>query len=136
MRQCQALNEADYVTIGTEWGYLQTGNTPPEFGAPLVSRTIDLEYSSLVCQLAFNRTEPADVETINKFGAFDIEYPRLAIVDGDWDPWKPVSPPSLTDRPCFAVHILTFCLLGNSTCVPIWGEESKQYCIGALHPDI
>ncbi|KAI5369875.1 Putative peptidase S28, alpha/Beta hydrolase [Septoria linicola] len=76
----------------TEWGYLQTGNTPPEFGLPLVSRTIDLEYSSLVCQLAFNRTEPADVETINKFGAFDIEYPRLAIVDGDWDPWKPATP--------------------------------------------
>ena len=76
----------------TEWGYLQTGNTPPEFGLPLVSRTTDLEYNSLICKLAFNITSPPDVEAINKYGAYDLSYPRLAIVDGDWDPWKPATP--------------------------------------------
>jgi hypothetical protein len=75
----------------TEWGYLQTGNVP-EGQLPLVSRTSDIDYLSLVCKLAFNRTEPADVEVINKYGGYDISYPRLAFVDGDWDPWKPATP--------------------------------------------
>ncbi|KXT15820.1 hypothetical protein AC579_6261 [Pseudocercospora musae] len=75
----------------TEWGYLQTGNTP-EGELPLISRTLDLDYQSLICRLSFNITEPADVEVINKYGGYDISYPRLAIVDGDWDPWKPATP--------------------------------------------
>lgn len=75
----------------TEWGFLQTGNTP-QGELPLISRTLDLDYQSLVCRLAFNRTEPADLATINKYGGYDISYERLAIVDGDWDPWKPATP--------------------------------------------
>ncbi|PPJ53883.1 hypothetical protein CBER1_04625 [Cercospora berteroae] len=76
----------------TEWGYLQTGNTPPEFGLPLVSRTIDTEYLSLVCKYGFNITEPANVDIINQYGGYDLSYPRLAIVDGAWDPWYPATP--------------------------------------------
>ncbi|KAF2724423.1 serine carboxypeptidase [Polychaeton citri CBS 116435] len=76
----------------SEWGYLQTGSGVPEDELPLISRLIDIEYSSIVCRDAFNITEPSDVEVINQYGGYDISYPRLAIVDGDWDPWKPATP--------------------------------------------
>lgn len=59
---------------------------------PLISRTIDLEYSTLVCKLAFNLTTPANVTAINKYGGFNISYPRLAIIDGEQDPWRPATP--------------------------------------------
>lgn len=72
----------------TQWGYLQTGSGVPEGELPLISRTIDLEYSSVICREAFNLTEPADVDAINKYGGFDLSYPRLAWVDGEWDPWR------------------------------------------------
>ncbi|KAI0431898.1 peptidase S28 [Xylaria sp. FL1042] len=72
----------------TQWGYLQTGSGVPENELPLISRTIDLEYSSVICRDAFNLTEPANVDVINKYGGFNISYPRLAFVDGEWDPWR------------------------------------------------
>ncbi|KAH9901780.1 peptidase S28 [Xylariomycetidae sp. FL2044] len=71
----------------TQWGYLQTGSTPDDI-LPLISRTIDLEYSSVICKEAFNLTGVADVEAINKYGGFNLSYPRLAFVDGEWDPWR------------------------------------------------
>ena len=70
------------------WGYLQTGSGVPEDQLPLISRTIDLEYSSVICRDAFNITEPSNVEAINKYGGFNLSYPRLAWVDGEWDPWR------------------------------------------------
>lgn len=76
----------------TEWGYLQTGSGVPADQLPLISRTIDLEYSTLVCKYAFNITTPPEVDRINKYGAYDIAYPRLAFLDGEWDPWRPASP--------------------------------------------
>ncbi|KAI1493277.1 peptidase S28 [Biscogniauxia mediterranea] len=72
----------------TQWGYLQTGSGVPEDQLPLISRTIDIEYSTTICRDSFNLTEPANVEVINKYGGFDISYPRLAFVDGEWDPWR------------------------------------------------
>jgi len=76
----------------TQWGYLQTGSGFPDDILPLVSRTSDLEYQSLVCKYAFNITTPPDVEAINKYGGFNISYPRLAIIDGEQDPWRPATP--------------------------------------------
>lgn len=83
------------------WGYLQTGSGVPEDQLPLISRTIDVDYSALICQAAFNLTEPADVEHINKLGGFNLSYPRLAFVDGEWDPWRAagVHAIGLTERP-------------------------------------
>ncbi|GAW23899.1 hypothetical protein ANO14919_134760 [Xylariales sp. No.14919] len=72
----------------TQWGYLQTGSGVPDDELPLISRTIDLEYSAVICREAFNLTGPADVDAINKYGGFDLSYPRLAWVDGEWDPWR------------------------------------------------
>lgn len=75
----------------TEWGYLQTGNVP-EGELPLVSKTLGLDYQSIICREAFNVTSPPEVELVNKYGAYDISYPRLAIIDGEWDPWRPATP--------------------------------------------
>lgn len=75
----------------TEWGYLQTGNYPPDI-KPMVSRSQDLEFNTFICRAAFNITTPPDVDEVNKYGAFDIEYDRLAIIGGNADPWKEATP--------------------------------------------
>ncbi|KAI0396841.1 peptidase S28 [Xylariaceae sp. FL0594] len=76
----------------TQWGFLQTGSGVPKGQLPLISRTIDLEYSSVICREAFNITKPSDVHAINKYGGFALRYPRLAFVDGEWDPWRAAGP--------------------------------------------
>jgi hypothetical protein len=80
----------------SRWGYLQTGSGTPADQLPLISRTIDLEYSSNICREAFNLTEPANVDNVNKWGGFDIRYERLAFVDGEWDPWRAAGVNALT----------------------------------------
>lgn len=77
--------------VCTEWGYFQTGNTPADI-KPIISRLIDLEYTSWMCEAGFNITTPPDVARVNKYGNFDIEYPRLAIIGGNADPWKMATP--------------------------------------------
>jgi hypothetical protein len=72
----------------TQWGYFQTGSGIPSTIKPIVSRLLTMEYLSAPCRLAFNVTTPPDIESINKYGAFNISYPRLAFVDGQADPWR------------------------------------------------
>ena len=60
----------------------------PRDQLPLISRLIDIPFASTVCREAFGITTPPDVESINKHGGFDLTYPRLAIVDGERDPWR------------------------------------------------
>ncbi len=76
----------------TEWGYLQSGSGVPADQLPLISRLIDLNYSSVVCKEAFNITTKPNVESINKHGGFNFSYPRLAIIDGEADPWRAATP--------------------------------------------
>ncbi|CAK7266654.1 hypothetical protein SEPCBS57363_002199 [Sporothrix epigloea] len=92
----------------TQWGYLATGSGVPSDRLPLVSRLLDLDYLSIICREAFNVTDLPDIASVNKFGNFDIHYPRLAIVDGEADPWRAATPhalghnagrPSTTDEP-------------------------------------
>ncbi|KAL8865335.1 MAG: hypothetical protein Q9198_009371 [Flavoplaca austrocitrina] len=78
----------------TQWGFLQTGSGVPSDRLPLVSRLLTLEYNSLICRYAFNITTPPDTEAVNKYGGFNISYPRLAIIDGEEDPWRGASPHS------------------------------------------
>ncbi|KAF9877161.1 extracelular serine carboxypeptidase [Colletotrichum karsti] len=78
--------------VCTEWGYFQTGSGVPKDQLPLISRAIDLEYSSLYCRKAFNISKDPDVEAINKHGGFNFSYPRVAIVDGEADPWRAATP--------------------------------------------
>ncbi|KAG9243083.1 serine carboxypeptidase S28-domain-containing protein [Calycina marina] len=75
----------------TEWGYLATGSGVPEHILPLISRTSTMEHNSIVCVEAFNITSPPYIENINKHGGFNIAYPRLAMIDGDRDPWRPAT---------------------------------------------
>jgi hypothetical protein len=51
-----------------------------------------MSYSTEVCRLAYNITKPPNISAINKFGGFDIEYDRLAIIDGEADPWRYATP--------------------------------------------
>jgi hypothetical protein len=76
----------------TEWGFLQTGSGVPANQLPLISRTNNIEYESIVCVEAFNITTPANTDAVNKYGGYAISYPRLAIVDGEQDPWRPACP--------------------------------------------
>ena len=74
------------------WGYLQVGSTVPKHIRPLISRTVTLEYASVVCKEAFGITTKPNVTAINKYGSLGISYPRLAFVDGEVDPWRPAGP--------------------------------------------
>jgi hypothetical protein len=75
----------------SEWGFLITGSGVPQDQLPLVSRTSTLEYESIICVDAFNITTPPDTDAINKYGGFAISYPRLAMIDGEMDPWRPAT---------------------------------------------
>ena len=76
----------------SEWGYLQTGSGVPKDQLPVISRTIDLKYTSTVCREAFGIDGPSDVEAVNKYGAYGIRHSRLAFIDGEYDPWRPATP--------------------------------------------
>ncbi|KAK3670554.1 hypothetical protein LTR78_009522 [Recurvomyces mirabilis] len=76
----------------TEWGFLQTGSGVPQDQLPMISRTLDLAYEMLICNYAFGIYGAPDLEAVNKYGGYNISYPRLAIVDGEWDPWRPATP--------------------------------------------
>ena len=73
----------------TQWGFLQTGSGVPANQLPLLSRTQNLEYESIICVDAFNITTPPNTDAINKYGGYNISYPRLAFIDGEEDPWRP-----------------------------------------------
>lgn len=107
----------------TQWGYLATGSGVPDDRLPLVSRLLDLSYLSTICREAFNITEPPDIESINRLGGFDISYPRLAIVDGEADPWRAATPHALVgakDRPSTTSEPF---LLINGGAVHHWDEN-------------
>lgn len=76
----------------TEWGYLQTGSGAPKDQLPLISRTIDIPYTSFVCRAAFNISKSPAVEEANQYGGYNIRHSRLGIVDGEFDPWRPATP--------------------------------------------
>jgi hypothetical protein len=92
---------SEYQLTFSRWGYLQTGSGYPPDILPIISRTIDIPYNTRVCVDAFNITTPADVDAINKYGGFNLSYPRLAFIDGEWDPWRAATPHAigLPERP-------------------------------------
>lgn len=76
----------------SQWGFLQTGSGVPTDVLPLISRTINLQYESVICQDAFNITTPANTGIINAYGGYNISYDRLAFIDGEIDPWRGATP--------------------------------------------
>lgn len=90
-----SIDDYAYVSwsyqVCTEWGYIQTGNTPADI-MPLISRVLDLEYLTYFCRAQFGINSPPEVEHINKYGTYDLEYERLAMIGGNADPWRPATP--------------------------------------------
>ncbi|KIY51723.1 peptidase S28 [Fistulina hepatica ATCC 64428] len=85
--------------VCTEWGYFTTA--PPDPAIPrIISKLITLEYESKICRQAFPPGKYfvvpplPNVTVVNELGDFDIAMDRLAIIDGEIDPWRPVTPHS------------------------------------------
>ncbi|EIW59107.1 peptidase S28 [Trametes versicolor FP-101664 SS1] len=91
--------------VCTEWGYFMTA--PPEGQPRIISRRIDLAYESKLCKQAFVPGKDfivpplPNITAVNSLGDFDIAADRLAIIDGEVDPWRPATPHSeyARDRP-------------------------------------
>ena len=92
----KSLANYDYLSWAyqycTQWGFLQTGSGVPSNQLPLISRLLTLEYESEICRFAFDINKPADTAAVNAYGGFNISYPRLALVGGEADPWRPSTP--------------------------------------------
>ena len=75
----------------TEWGYFIGGAPDPL--PTLVSRLIDVAYNARICEYAFppgkHSSVPSmpNVTRINQYGDYALKASRLAIIDGDEDPW-------------------------------------------------
>ncbi|KAF4617719.1 hypothetical protein D9613_006175 [Agrocybe pediades] len=89
--------------VCTQWGYFTTA--PPDQKLPrIVSRLLTLGYESKICKQAFppgdHFTVPSlpNVTAVNALGDFWIAADRLAIIDGEVDPWRPDTPHS-SDAP-------------------------------------
>ncbi|EGN98555.1 hypothetical protein SERLA73DRAFT_183618 [Serpula lacrymans var. lacrymans S7.3] len=92
--------------VCTQWGYFSTA--PPDPKQPrIVSRLMTLEYQSRICRQAyppgkyFTVPEWPNITSVNALGDFTIAADRLAIIDGEVDPWRPYTPHSeyAPDRP-------------------------------------
>jgi len=85
--------------VCTQWGYFFTA--PPDENSPrIVSRLHTLENESKICRQAFPPGEYftvpplPNVSSVNVLGSFFIAKDRLAIIDGEVDPWRPMTPHS------------------------------------------
>jgi hypothetical protein len=84
--------------VCNQWGYFFVA--PPLDQPTIVSRQHTLMYASKVCRVAFPPGKHAsvpfmpNVTAVNALGDFDIAEDRLAIIDGEVDPWKPATPHS------------------------------------------
>jgi len=85
--------------VCTEWGYFTTA--PPDQNMPrIVSQLLTLGYESKICKQAFppgkHFSVPSlpNITAVNVLGDFDIAADRLAIIDGEVDPWRPNTPHS------------------------------------------
>lgn len=84
----------------TEWGYWVTGSGfDSSLGKPLISRVLDLKYENAYCKSEFGITTLPNVTEVNKYGGFNISYPRLAIVNGLADVWREATPAADTAKP-------------------------------------
>ncbi|KAL7421306.1 Serine carboxypeptidase S28 [Cryptotrichosporon argae] len=81
--------------VCTQWGYFQPA---PTSGPSIVSSFVTLEHASKICRQAFppgaHYAVPArpDVDDVNARGDYAIRMDRLAFIDGDRDPWRPMTP--------------------------------------------
>ena len=105
----------------TQWGFLQTGSGVPKNQLPLISRTLTLQYESIICRDAFGLYGPANTSIINAYGGYDIAYDRLAFIDGEVDPWRDVTPHSPFAKPRTSTTQQPFIQMANA--VHHWDEN-------------
>ncbi|KAF9031430.1 peptidase S28 [Panaeolus papilionaceus] len=103
--------------VCTEWGFFTTA--PPPNVPRIISKLSTLEYQSKICKQAYPpgkhfRVPPQpDVEVVNRLGGFDIAADRLAIIDGEDDPWRPNTPHSDDAKPRKDTTLRPFKLIPN-----------------------
>ncbi|KAF8349505.1 peptidase S28 [Amanita rubescens] len=80
--------------VCTQWGFYQAA--PPDPNHPrIVSRFLTIDYAAKICKQAFLPgkyfTVPPqpNVTDVNRHGGYAIAADRLAIIDGQVDPWRP-----------------------------------------------
>ncbi|KAK0243912.1 serine carboxypeptidase S28-domain-containing protein [Armillaria nabsnona] len=84
--------------VCTQWGFFMPA-PPPDYPR-IVSNLITLDYESKICKQAYAPGEYftvpplPNVTAVNVLGDFDIAADRLAIIDGEVDPWRPATPHS------------------------------------------
>ncbi|KAI0354883.1 peptidase S28 [Trametes cingulata] len=104
--------------VCTEWGYFSTA--PPPDHPRIVSRRLTLEYESKLCKQAYPPGKHfvvpplPNVTAVNVLGDYDIEADRLAIIDGEVDPWRPVTPHSEYARDRVDTILRPFKLIPNA----------------------
>ncbi|EIN12709.1 peptidase S28 [Punctularia strigosozonata HHB-11173 SS5] len=85
--------------VCTEWGYFFTAPPDPDYPR-IVSKLHTLEYQSKICRQAFPPGKHfivpplPNITAVNDLGSFDIAADKLAIIDGEVDPWRPATPHS------------------------------------------
>ncbi|TRM64169.1 serine carboxypeptidase S28-domain-containing protein [Schizophyllum amplum] len=94
--------------VCTQWGFFNVAPTDPD-QPRIISSFITLETESKICDLAyppgdyFTVPSQPNITAVNALGGYDITADRLAIIDGEVDPWRPDTPHSL-DAKARAVH--------------------------------
>ncbi|WVN88054.1 uncharacterized protein L203_103253 [Cryptococcus depauperatus CBS 7841] len=85
--------------VCTQWGYFMPA---PKGGPRIVSKRLTLDYTAKICKQAFppgnyfSVPPQPDVDEVNRRGDYGIKIDRLAFIDGDRDPWRPMTPQSDT----------------------------------------
>ncbi|PIL22459.1 hypothetical protein GSI_15147 [Ganoderma sinense ZZ0214-1] len=130
--------------VCTEWGYFSTA--PPAGKPRIVSRLLTLEYESKICKQAYppgkHFVVPSfpNISAVNALGDFDIAADRLAIIDGEVDPWRPVTPHSDYARDREDTILRPFKVIGGG--VHHWDENGRRNLleepsqIQMIHEDI
>lgn len=81
--------------VCNQWGYHGTAYTD---GRPsMISKRNTFERMHGMCKKAFppgkfaKVAENADVDAVNSIGGFNLSRDRLAYINGEYDPWRPVT---------------------------------------------
>ncbi|KAJ8495194.1 hypothetical protein ONZ45_g12967 [Pleurotus djamor] len=105
--------------VCTQWGYFTTA-PPDPFTPRIISKLLTLDYESKICKQAYPPgkffTVPPlpNVTAVNAIGDFGIAADRLAIIDGEVDPWRPDTPHSDDAAPRPDTILRPFKLIPNA----------------------
>ncbi|KAH8099944.1 peptidase S28 [Cristinia sonorae] len=127
----------------TQWGFFSVA--PPSNVPTIVTRLMTLDYAKLICEFAFPPGKhfkvPSlpDIASVNKLGGLNIAADRLAIIDGQADPWRPNTPHSDDAHPRRDTTLRPFKLIPGA--VHHWDENgltnstAEPATIQAIHQE-